>query len=192
MVWERDMMRIVVGISGASGAIYGLRLLEELKQLGVESHLVISEWASNILTDESGYTLEKAKELASVVYDAHDMGAAISSGSFLHNGMVIAPCSMKTLAAIHSGFHDTLLARAADVTLKEGRKLVLAVRETPLNAVHLRNMYELALMGVCIMPPVPSFYNQPRSIDDVINQSVGRLLDQFGLCSGLVRRWQEG
>jgi len=184
------MTRIVVGMSGASGSIYGFRLLEALRQMKVESHLIISEWAGNILERETPYTLAQVRELADVVHDPRDMAAAVSSGSFLHDGMVIAPCSMKTLAGLHSGFHDSLLVRAADVTLKEKRRLVLVPRETPLSPVHLRNMYELSMMGVVIMPPVPAFYHQPQTVDEIVGHTVGRVLDQFGLHDGGQRRWR--
>ena len=184
------MTRIVVGISGASGSIYGIRLLEALRRMDVESHLVLSEWAQKILEEETEYTAERVKRLAHKVYEPHDMAAAVSSGSFLHGGMVVAPCSMKTAASIHSGCHDSLLGRAADVTMKEGRKLVLVPRETPLNAVHLRNLYELSMMGVCILPPIPAFYHKPQTVDDIVDQTVGRVLDQFGLHSDTLKRWQ--
>ena len=184
------MGRIVIGMSGASGSIYGIRLLEALEEMGIERHLIVSDWAKSILEAETAYTMDQVKELATKVYDPHDMAAAVSSGSFLHDGMVVAPCSMKTLAAIHSGFHDSLLGRAADVTLKEGRRLVLVPRETPLSTIHLRNMYELSMMSIRILPPVPAFYHQPKTIDDIVEQTVGRILDQFGLHSDKLARWE--
>lgn len=184
------MKKIVVGITGASGSIYGIRILEELGKLGVESHLILSDWAGNILEDETGYTVEQVKALADVVYDYRNMGASVSSGSFLHDGMVIAPCSMKTLAAVHSGYCDNLINRAADVTIKEGRRLLLVVRETPLSPIHLRNMQELAAIGVRIMPPVPAFYHKPQTIEDIVNHSVSRMLDQLGIENTLGKRWQ--
>lgn len=185
------MIRIVVGISGASGSIYGIRILERLKEMDIESHLIISGWAKNILEEETSYSLEQVVALAHQAYDPHDMAAKVSSGSFLHDGMIIAPCSMKTVASIRSGFHDSLIGRAADVTLKEGRKLVLVPRETPLSTVHLRNLYELSAMGVRIVPPSPAFYHRPQTIDEIVEQTVGRVLDQFRLHSETFPRWGE-
>ena len=182
-------MKLVIGISGATGSIYGIRTLEILRELGIESHLILSEWAEKVIEAETSYTVSQVRELACVVYDNRDLGAAVSSGSFHHDGMIVVPCSMKTLAGIHCGFSDDLLIRAADVTIKERRRLVLAVRETPFSQIHLRNMLELSQMGVSIVPPVPSFYNNPKTLDDVINQSVGRLLDQGGVESGTLVRW---
>lgn len=183
-------MKLVVAISGASGAIYGIRVLEELKKAGVESHLVISKWGKVTISRETGYSLEEVQALAGFCYDADNLGAAISSGSFKCEGMIVAPCSMKTLAAIACGFSQDLIARAADVTLKEKRKLVLMVRETPLSPVHLENMLKLSRIGAVIMPPVPAFYTNPRSLDDVVNQAVGRALEQFGIEIAAPDRWQ--
>src|SRR6185437_2408084 len=161
--------RLIVGITGATGSIYGVRLLEILKEAGVETHLVISKWGARTLLHETSYTLEQVQELASFSYSPNDQGAALSSGSFVTDAMIVAPCSMRTLAAIASGQGEHLIHRAADVILKERRKLVLAVRETPLNEIHLENMLRLSRMGVVIQPPVPAFYQHPRTIDDIVN-----------------------
>ncbi|MGI6732151.1 MAG: UbiX family flavin prenyltransferase [Anaerovoracaceae bacterium] len=183
-------MKIIVGISGASGAIYGIRLLEELKKANVESHLVISKWAAYTMERETDYNLEMVIQLADYHYDAENMAAKISSGSFRTEGMVIMPCSMKTLGGIANGIGSDLLCRGADVCLKERRKLLLVVRETPLNTIHLENMLKLSRMGTIIMPPVPAFYNNPETIDDIVNQTVGRVLDQFGIESDILKRWE--
>ena len=183
-------MRLIVGITGASGAIFGVRTLEILKELGVETHLVTTRWARTTIPHETSYDLERVEALASVVHNGDNQAAPISSGSFQTDGMIIAPCSMKTLAAIRIGYSDTLVCRAADVVLKERRKLVLLARESPFNEIHLENMLALTRMGAVIFPPVPAFYNRPNSIDDVVNHIVGRLLDQFGLESPEVSRWQ--
>jgi 4-hydroxy-3-polyprenylbenzoate decarboxylase len=182
-------MRIVVGISGASGAIYGIRTLEALQRLGVESHLVMSETASETIEFETPYKVEQVMALATKVYPVNDVAAAISSGSYKTDGMVIAPCSMKTLAGIANSYNDNLLTRAADVTLKERRKLVLMVRETPLHLGHLRHMVAVTEIGAVVLPPVPAFYHKPQTLDDIINQSVGKALDQFGLDASLFKRW---
>lgn len=183
-------MKLVVAISGASGAIYGIRLLEELRQREIETHLLISKWGEEIILQETNYKLEDVKSLASFYYNEEQQGAVISSGSFPCNGMIIAPCSMKTLAGIANGYADNLLIRAADVTIKEKRKLILLTRETPLNAIHLENMLKLARIGVTIMPPVPAFYIHPETIDDIIIYTIGRILDQFDIRIGSLRRWQ--
>lgn len=182
-------MRIVVGISGASGAIFGIRTLEALDELSVERHLVLSRWSHATITQETGYTVEQVEALASVVHHADNQAAPISSGSFKTDGMIVAPCSMKTLAGIRTGYGSTLICRAADVALKERRKLVLVARESPLNEIHLENMLALTRMGAVIFPPVPAFYNQPKTLDDVVNHVVGRVLDQFGLDLPRVSRW---
>ncbi|MCR4441971.1 MAG: UbiX family flavin prenyltransferase [Peptococcaceae bacterium] len=174
-------MKLVVAITGASGAIYGIRVLEQLKQKGVETHLVITEWGREIIEQETRYTVEEVRALADYNYDEKNLAARISSGSFRCDGMIVVPCSMKTLSGIASGYAEDLPTRAADVMLKEQRKLVLIVRETPLNAVHLENMLKLARLGVVIMPPVPAFYTRPKDLDEVIHQTVGRALDQFGI-----------
>ena len=182
-------MRIVVGITGATGVVYGIRFLRAMADLGVESHLVISRWAEATIAKETSYSLREVRELASAVYGRDDQGAAISSGSFRHDGMVIAPCTMKTLSAVRHGHSDTLIARAADVTLKERRRLVLMVRETPLSEIHLDNMLALSRMGAVVAPPVPAFYNDPQTIDDLVDHSVGRVLDLFDLELPQMRRW---
>lgn len=185
------MTRLVVGICGATGAIYGIRLLEVLRGLPeVETHLVISKAAERTIAWETPYTVEEVGRLATVRYPAGDVGAALSSGSFPTAGMVVAPCSVKTLAAIAHGYTDNLLSRAADVTLKEGRRLALLVREAPLTLAHIRNMEACAEMGAIIVPPVPAFYNHPRTIDDLVNHTVGRVLDLFGVDPGIVSRWE--
>ena len=183
--------RLIVGLSGASGVIYGLRLLETLRQLPVESHLVISKAAELTLAYETDRKLAEVQALADVCHPVADIGAPIASGSFRTLGMVIAPCSVKCMAEIATGVTSTLLTRAADVVLKERRPLVLMVRETPLHSGHLRNLLALSEMGAVIAPPVPAFYANPESIDDIVDQSVGRVLDHFGLDSGKVRRWGE-
>ncbi len=182
-------MRIILGITGATGVIYGVRLLERLREAGVETHLVISRWGVRTLTHETPYTREQVEALAHTSYVSGDMGAAISSGSFQTAGMIIAPCSAKTLGAIAHGFGDGLIHRAADVVLKERRKLLLAVRETPLSDIHLENMLKLSRMGAVILPPVPAFYSHPRSISDIVDHTVDRILDQFGVEVPGVTRW---
>ncbi len=183
--------RLAVGISGASGAIYGIRLLEELKKAGVETHLVISRAACITIVQETDYKVSDVQKLADKFYNIDDIGAAISSGSFQGLGMVIAPCSVKTMSEICTGVTSNLLSRAADVTLKERRKLVLAVRETPFHLGHLRTMTALAEMGAIIAPPLPAFYPNPQSVDDIINHSTGRLLDLFQIETDLVKRWKD-
>jgi flavin prenyltransferase len=182
-------MRLIIGITGATGTIYGVRLLERLRESGVETHLVISRWGARTLLHETPYTREQVEALATVAYAPGDMGASISSGSFRTDGMIVAPCSAKSLAAIAHGFGENLIHRAADVVLKEHRKLVLAVREAPLSSIHLENMLTLARMGALVMPPLPAFYNHPRTIDDIIDHTVARMLDQFGLEVRGVERW---
>jgi len=184
-----DRKRIVVGISGATGVIYGIRLLEQLKRAGVETHLILTNWASRNIELETNYLPGDVAKMADYCHKENNLASVLASGSFIHNGMVVAPCSMKTLAALAHGFADNLLVRAADVTLKEGRKLVLMPRETPLNAIHLENMLKLAKLGVTIMPPMPSFYNQPVALDDLVNQTIGRVLDTLGLENNLTKRW---
>ena len=180
---------LIVGITGASGTIYGIRLLERLRALGVETHLVISRWGARTLLHETRYTVEQVQALATYHYASTDQGAAISSGSFLTAGMIVLPCSVKTLGAIAHGIGDGLIPRAADVVLKEGRRLVLGVREAPLHAIHLENMLRLARLGAVISPPVPAFYNHPATIDDVVDHTVTRLLDVFGLHTTDTPRW---
>jgi 4-hydroxy-3-polyprenylbenzoate decarboxylase len=182
-------MRLIVGLTGATGTIYGVRLLERLRELDVETHLVISRWGARTLAHETPYSREHIESLATAVYPPGDMGAAISSGSFKTDGMIVAPCSAKTLGAIAHGFGDNLIHRAADVILKERRRLVLAVREAPLSEIHLENMLKLSRMGTVILPPVPAFYNHPRTIDDVVDHTVARMLDAFGLDVAGAARW---
>jgi 4-hydroxy-3-polyprenylbenzoate decarboxylase len=182
-------MRLIVALSGATGSIYGVRLLECLRDAGVETHLVISRWGVRTLLHETSYSKEQVEALATVAYAPADMGAAISSGSFRTDGMIVAPCSAKTLAAIAHGVGENLIHRAADVILKERRKLVLAVREAPLSDIHLENMLKLSRMGAIVMPPMPAFYTRPRTLDDVVNHTVARLLDQFGLEAPGLARW---
>ncbi|MQA86967.1 MAG: UbiX family flavin prenyltransferase [Streptosporangiales bacterium] len=186
---EHPARRVVVGITGATGAIFGIRVLEQLGDLGVETHVCISHWGERNIEHETGRRASDVRALASAAYPAGDLAAIPSSGSFRTDGMVIAPCSMRTVAAIASGLSDNLITRCADVALKESRKLILMTRETPLNEIHLTNMLKLAQMGVTIMPPVPAFYNHPQTIDDVVDHIVGRALDQLGLDSPAVRRW---
>jgi 4-hydroxy-3-polyprenylbenzoate decarboxylase len=182
-------MRLIVGMTGATGAIYGVRLLERLREAGAETHLVISRWGARTLLHETSWSRERVEALASVTYAPADMGAAISSGSFRTDGMVVAPCSAKTLAAIAHGFGENLIHRAADVVLKERRRLVLSIREAPLSDIHLENMLKLSRMGAVILPPMPAFYNQPRTIDDVIDYTVARILDQFDIPVESAMRW---
>jgi len=176
-------------MTGATGGIFGVRLLEALQGSAVETHLVISKWAVRTLAHETEYGLECVQQMASCTYRPDDLGAKISSGSFVTRGMVVCPCSVRTLAAIAQGNGENLIHRAADVILKERRKLVLVVRETPLNDIHLENMLKLSRMGVVILPPVPAFYNHPQSINDVVNHIVMRILDQFDIHLDLMNRW---
>ena len=182
-------MRLIVGITGATGTVFGVRMLQVLKDSGVETHLVMSKWGARTLLHETPYTVDYLKALASQSYSDTDQGAAISSGSFVTGGMIIAPCSMRSLAAIAHGQGDNLIHRAADVILKERRRLVLLVRESPFNDIHLENMLKLSRMGVVIIPPVPAFYNHPQTHDDMINHIVMRSLDQFGIHSDASTRW---
>jgi 4-hydroxy-3-polyprenylbenzoate decarboxylase len=182
-------MRLVVGITGASGAIFGVRALEALKTLGVETHLIMSRWSRATLLHETAYSLDQVEKLASFVHHDDNQSAAISSGSFRTDGMLIAPCSMRTLGSIRAGCGDTLICRAADVIIKERRKLVLLARESPFSQIHLENMLELTRMGVIVLPPVPAFYNRPQTIDDLVDHIVGRALDQLGLDMPGLKRW---
>ena len=181
--------RLIVGITGATGAIFGVRLLELLQGSDIETHLVLSKWAARTLAQETSYTVDALHRLASVVHPLTDQGASISSGSFVTVGMVVVPCSMRTLAAIAHGLGDNLIHRAADVILKERRRLVLAVREAPLSDIHLENMLKLSRMGVVICPPLPAFYNKPQTIDDIVNYSAARLLDQLDIHLDVRNRW---
>jgi len=183
--------RLIVGISGASGIIYGIRLLEVLKDSPIETHLVMSQSAEVTLAYESKRKVADIKGLADVAYPIGDIGAAISSGSFHTEGMVIAPCSIRSASEIATGVTSTLLTRAADVVLKERRRLVLLVRESPLHTGHLRTLTHLSEIGAVIAPPVPAFYANPNSIDDIVNHTIGRVLDMFSVDAGLVKRWGE-
>ncbi len=183
--------RLVVGISGASGAVLGVRLLEVLAQIDtVETHLIISQAARITISDETGRSVKQVKALADVVYNPQDVGAAIASGSFPTNGMVIIPCSIKTLSAVAHCYASDLLSRAADVTLKEGRPLLLVVRETPLHLGHLRLMVQAAEMGAIIFPPVPAFYARPSSMDEMVDNTVGRILARLGIDNALFKQWK--
>lgn len=180
---------IVIGISGASGVIYGVRMLDLLRDKGFETHLVISEAGKKNIEIETSYKVSEVAAMASYSYDNNDIGAGLASGSFLTQGMVVIPCTIKTLSGIANSYTDKLLVRAADVTLKEKRKLILVVRETPLHKGHLRLMSMAADMGAHILPPIPSFYNQPKTIDDIIDQSIGKVFDYLGIAHDLFRRW---
>ena len=182
-------MRIVVAITGASGVAYGIQILRQLKDLGVERHLVLSQWAEATIAKETKLSVREVAAMASVVHARANVGAEIASGSFRHDGMIIAPCSMKTLSAIRFGYSDGLIPRAADVALKERRRLVLMPRETPLNDIHLENMLALSRIGALIVPPMPAFYNNPRTIEDLIEQTSARVLELFGLEAPGLRRW---
>jgi 4-hydroxy-3-polyprenylbenzoate decarboxylase len=182
---------LIVGISGASGAVYGVRTLEVLRQIGVSAHLILSRAAAQTLKEEMDLSVEAARQLADVAYSNSDVGAAVSSGSFKTRGMIVVPCSIRTLSDIAYGGTDSLLSRAADVVLKERRRLVLVVRETPLHAGHLRSMMAATENGAIVLPPVPAFYHRPRTIDDIVNQTVGRALDLFDIDAGIVKRWRD-
>jgi len=184
--------RLIIGISGASGTVYGIRILELLGGTEIETHLVMSKSAEMTLAYETDLKPKDIRTLAKVNHPSADIGASISSGSFQTMGMVVVPCSIKTMSEIATGVTSSLLSRAADVVLKERRRLVLAVRETPLHGGHLRTMVQLADMGAIIAPIVPAFYNRPKTVDDIINHTVGRLLDLFGIETSVVRRWQGG
>lgn len=182
--------RLIVGISGASGAPIAVALLKALRRLPVATHVMVTHGGELTLQQECGLGLEEVRALADVVYDNGDIGAAAASGSFPTMGMVVVPCSMKTVAGIHSGYSDNLLLRAADVTLKERRKLVLVARETPLSTIHLRNLYELSQMGAVILPPMLSYYQKPETLEETAGHIVGKILDQFGLEVPDFRRWE--
>jgi 4-hydroxy-3-polyprenylbenzoate decarboxylase len=182
-------MRIIVGMSGATGAPIGIRVLEMLRELDVETHLIVSKWARTTIELETDLTVNQVRDLASFSYGPEDQAASISSGSFRTDGMVVVPCSMKSLSAIRHGYGENLIQRAADVVLKEQKKLVLVPRETPLNAIQLENMLDLVRLGVSMVPPMPAFYNRPASIDDIVNHIAARILDQFGLEAPEAVRW---
>ena len=182
-------MRLIVGITGSTGVIYGIRTLEVLKKLNVETHLIMSEWGAKCIPMETEYDVDYVTSLATSISDEKNMASSVSSGTHRVDGMIVAPCSMKTLSAIANGYDDTLVARAAGVTIKESRKLILMIRETPLSAIHLENMLKLSRIGVVILPPVTEFYTKPKSIDDIVNHGVGKCLDQFSLEHNLYPRW---
>jgi len=181
--------KIIVGMTGSTGAILGIRFLQALRDADVESHLVISKWARQTIEHETDFTHDDVAALATETYSPGDMGAAISSGSFLTAGMIVIPCSMRTLGAIAHGYGDTLVHRAADVVLKERRPLVMVVRETPFSTIHLENMLKLSQAGATMLPPMPAFYNRPESLNDVVNHVVARALDQFQIENTLIERW---
>ena len=182
-------MKLVVGITGSTGVIYGIRLLEVLKEKNIETHLILTEWAQKCIAMETDYKLDQVKSLATTVSDETNMAASVSSGTHKINGMIVIPCSMKTLSSIANGYDETLVARAAGVTLKESRKLVLVTRETPLTAINLETMLKLARLGVVILPPVPGFYTKPKTIDELVDHTVGKCLDQFDIEHSLYKRW---
>lgn len=184
-------MKLIVAITGATGTIYGIRILEALKdKKEIETHLIISKWGKVTIETETEYTVDRLISMADCYYREDNLAAAVSSGSFKCDGMIVAPCTMKTLAGIANGYTEDLIIRAADVTIKERRKLILMVRETPLNAIHLENMLKLCNMGVIIAPPVPAFYTKPNSVDDLVNQTVGRVLDNFHIELDTLKRWK--
>ncbi|MGI0056031.1 MAG: UbiX family flavin prenyltransferase [Nitrosarchaeum sp.] len=184
-------MKLVVGITGSTGVIYGVRLLQVLKEKNIQTNLIFTEWAKKCLAMETNFTIDEVKSLATTVSDESNMAASISSGTHKMDGMIIIPCTMKTLSSIAVGYDETLVARAAGVTLKESRKLVLVTRETPLTAINLENMLKLARLGVVILPPVPGFYTKPKTIDEIVNHTVGKCLDQFNIEHNLYKRWGE-
>lgn len=191
MASETKHDKIVVGFSGASGIIYGIRLLEILHAINIQTYLIISEWAKKNIEIETDKTLEYVKSLSSVNYDNFKLDASVSSGSFLHDGMVIVPCSMKSLSSIANGYDDTLISRAASVTLKESRKLIIVPRETPLSRIHLENMIKLQEAGAIILPAMPGFYHKPSTIDEIIDHLVGKILDQLKIEHALFKRWKD-
>lgn len=183
-------MRVVVGISGGSGSIYAVSLLKALKELNIETHLVVSTMGEYVTEHECGVDLEELKSLATHYHDNKNFAAPIASGSFKVDKMVVIPCSMKTLAGIANGFSDSLIGRACDVSIKEGRKLILVPRETPLSAIHLENMLKLSKLGVTILPPTPGFYNHPETIEDIVLNMTGRILDMMDIDNNLIKRWE--
>ena len=191
LVSEARFDKIVIGFSGASGIIYGIRLLEVLHSINIQTYLIISEWAKKNIVIETPKTLEYVKSLSSVNYDNSRLDASVSSGSFLHDGMVIVPCSMKSLSSIANGYDDTLISRAASVTLKESRKLILVPRETPLSRIHLENMIKVQEAGAIILPAMPGFYHNPSSIDQIVDHLVGKILDQLKIKHELFKRWKD-
>lgn len=183
------MKRLIIGISGASGTIYAATLIKTCRELNIETHVVISEGAMRIIEMETDYDLREIKSMGDYLYDNSNIGGAIASGSFKTDGMIVVPCSIRTLSGIANSYNENLLTRAADVTLKEGRKLVLVVRETPLHIGHLELMVKVARTGAVILPPMPAFYHKPATIQDIVNHTVGRVLDQFEIEANLFERW---
>jgi flavin prenyltransferase len=183
------MVGLIVGITGGSGVIYGVKLIESLKSLNLETHLIISEWGEKTIKIETNINIDYVKNLATRYYDNKNMAAPVSSGSFKTKGMVIIPCSMKTLASIANGLDDSLISRAASVCIKEGRKLVVVPRETPLSKIHLENMVKLSELGITILPAMPGFYFRPNTIDDLLSHIVGKVLDQFDIDNNMFKRW---
>lgn len=186
---KNNKIKLIVAITGASGAAYGIRLLEVLRELKIETHLIISKSANITIIGETDWKVKDIRALADHAYNQSDIAAGISSGSFKTNGMIVAPCSMKTLSSIACGYDDNLISRAAGVIIKEQRKLALMVRETPFSSIHLENMLKLAKIGVSICPPVPAFYTRPSTIDDLVNHSVARVLDLFNIDTDITKRW---
>lgn len=186
-------MRLVVAITGSTGVVYGVRLLEALGEAGVRTDLILSKWGAKCISMETDRTESHVRSLADAVHDDSNMAAPVSSGTHRTDGMIIAPCSMKTLSAVANGYDSALVARAAGVTIKEaGRRLVVVPREAPLSAIHLENMLRLARLGVVVLPPAPAFYTRPRSVADIVDHTVGKCLDQFGIGHSLYRRWGDG
>lgn len=183
-------MRVVVGISGGSGAIYGVSLLKALKELNIETHLVVTNMGEYVMNHECGVSLDELNKLATYYYDNKNFAAPIASGSFKVDKTIIVPCSMKTLASVANGFSDSLLSRACDVAIKESRKLILVPRETPLSPIHLENMLKLSRMGVTIFPPSPGFYSHPETLEDIVLNMTGRLLDMMDIDNNLINRWK--
>jgi len=183
--------KIVIGFSGASGITYGIRLIEVLHSINIETYLIISEWAKKNIEIETDKTLEYVKSLSSVNYDNFRLDASVSSGSFIHDGMVIVPCSMKSLSSIANGYDDTLISRAASVTLKESRKLIIVPRETPLSRIHLENMIKLQQAGAIILPAMPGFYHKPSTVEEIVDHLVGKILDQLNIKHNLFKRWKD-
>jgi 4-hydroxy-3-polyprenylbenzoate decarboxylase len=184
-------MRLILAITGSSGVIYGIKVLEVLLKLKIETHLIISEWGERNVQIETDRSVESVKSLATIHYNNNNMAAPISSGSFRTDGMAIVPCSMKTLSSIANGYDDNLVSRAAGVCIKESRRLVIVPRETPLSRIHLQNMSRLADIGVIVLPAMPGFYHRPKSIDDIVTHIAGKILDQFGIEHNIFRRWGE-
>ena len=184
-------MKLVIGITGSTGVIYGVRLLQVLKEKNIQTHLILTEWAKKCLAMETDFSLDYVKSLVTTVSEETNMASSVSSGTHKIDGMIVIPCTMKTLSSIAIGYDETLISRAAGVTLKESRKLILVTRETPLTAINLENMLKLARLGVVILPPVPGFYTKPKTIDELVNHTIGKCLDQFDIEHNLYKRWGE-